>query len=70
MEGIEGAHIYDGQNEEEVQKQALEEEELKKQKEAAQQKKGKLQKKEKLNAKNVKRELTGHVVTRWYRVMA
>lgn len=27
-----------------------------------------LQKQQRLNAKSVKRELTGHVVTRWYRV--
>lgn len=30
-------------------------------------KKPKLQKTKKINAKQVKRELTGHVVTRWYR---
>lgn len=61
--GIEGQN-YDKALEEEMAR--LGTDELKKKDE----KKGvkPLQKQQRLNAKSVKRELTGHVVTRWYRV--
>ena len=79
VEGIEGAHIYDKKDEEEEE----EDEDSKKKLPAVPAKKGSLLAKEppkeaaggkgklvrsaKMNPKNIKRELTGHVVTRWYR---
>ena len=79
VEGIEGAHIYDKDKKDEEEE---EDEDDKKKlppakkgnllaskeppKDAAGGK-GKLQRSGKMNAKNIKRELTGHVVTRWYR---
>lgn len=64
VEGIEGAHIYD--------KDSKDDDDLPKKKpedEKAAAKGGKLQKSERLGGKkgNMKKELTGHVVTRWYR---
>lgn len=62
VEGIEGAHIYDKDDDDDLPKKKVEEEQKP-------DKSGKLQKSGRLNAKkgNMKKELTGHVVTRWYR---
>jgi len=61
VEGIMGAHIYDKSDEEAEQMNDPHE------KKDSNKKGTKLLKQQRLNAKNVKRELTGHVVTRWYR---
>lgn len=80
VEGIEGAHIYDKKDDEEEEDED-DKKKLpapgKKNLLAAQPPakdagkdaggKGKLVRSGKMNAKNIKRELTGHVVTRWYR---
>ncbi|EGR30404.1 mitogen-activated protein kinase 2, putative [Ichthyophthirius multifiliis] len=63
VEGITGAHIYDNEKEESPEK--VQQQQISPEKKGL----GKMQREGKLNSKagGSKRELTGHVVTRWYR---
>ncbi|EAR92424.2 MEK kinase (macronuclear) [Tetrahymena thermophila SB210] len=66
VEGIEGAHIYDDRNSNSPQKQQTSSQSPEKPA-ATSSGRPKLSKEKGINSKTTKRELTGHVVTRWYR---